>query len=141
MMDKQAKKKFLTADSELMHALEITAEDLIANDNGQLLSHQHEIIRKSDAYSRVSELILGVVFGGIGGIALLGAISTLFTVPINLSATFGIGLFGLIFFLIGLVSIRSRNKTRQAVEGDIANNRLTTIQGIAIVTASERDQK
>ncbi|MCA9915124.1 MAG: hypothetical protein KC496_17335 [Anaerolineae bacterium] len=135
------KKKLLDADGELMNALGITEDDLAANENGVLTPHQVDTLRQSETYNGYGSLLFGFIFGAIG-IATLGVpVSLLFNPPIAWDEFIGVSILGLIFSVIGFIAIALRTVKRRKMDADIANNRLSTMQGIAVVTVGDSDTR
>lgn len=127
------KKKLLSADAELMRALGITDDDLAANEAGQVTQRQREVVEEYDFYQKIGQLFMGGIFGIIGVIALIAAMLEL-TRPGELGADLGFMLFGAIFVVIAFGMIRSRSHKRHTIAMDVLENRVGTMQGIAVVT-------
>ncbi len=135
------KKKLLSADGELMHALGITEDDLTANANGVLTPHQVDDLLHSETYKRYGPLFFGFIFSAIGVAALSVPVNLLFNPPIAWGEFIGTSVLGLIFAGIGFLALAIRTAKRRNIDADIANNRLSTMQGIAVVTTGDNDTK
>ncbi|MGJ3238580.1 MAG: hypothetical protein ACFE0Q_07740 [Anaerolineae bacterium] len=135
------KKKLLSADGELMNALRITEDDLAANENGVLTPHQVATLRQGEAYNGYGSLLFGFIFGAIGVATLSVSVYSLFNPPIAWDEFTGVSVLGLIFSAIGFIALALRRVKRRNMDADIANNRLTTMQGIAVVTAGDNDTR
>jgi hypothetical protein len=135
------KKKLLSADGELMNALRITEDDLAANEKGVLTPHQVDTLRQGEAYKGYGSLVFGFIFGATG-VATLGVpVYSLLNPPIAWGEFIGISVFGLIFFAIGFIVLVLRTVKRRNMDADIANNRLSTMQGVAVVTTGDNDTR
>ena len=62
----QKKKKLTGQQGELMRALDITPDDLIANDDGYVSERQQERVLKRQAYQWQQFKVMTVVFGVLG---------------------------------------------------------------------------
>jgi hypothetical protein len=100
-----------------------------------------DTLRKSEAYNGCGSLVFGFIFGAIGVAALSVPVNLLFNPPIAWGEFIGTSVLGLIFAAIGFIALALRAVKRRNIDADIANNRLSTMQGIAVVTTGDNDTK
>lgn len=130
------KKKLTGQQGELMRALDITHDDLLANDNGVISPAQKETLAKRQNYQWKQYNVVGIVmmlFAFIvPTIALISSEGNL-----DRDGVIGISLMLTIFIGIGLSSLGYGFWKRQQLNADLKNNQVTTTQGIAVVNITE----
>lgn len=126
----QEKKKKLTGQQgELMRALDITMDDLIANDEGYITEEHQESILKGQDYQYQQYNILAGVFTFMS-VVFAGIASA------NTDKLLPLLFMGLFFLVVGLSSGGYGVYKRRKVKAELASNHFETVQGIAVVNVS-----
>lgn len=128
----QKKKKLTGQQGELMRALDISAEDLLANDEGYITDEQRESVPKRQSYAFTQYKVLAGVFSSI---ALIFPVIVFLADDVPAEILF-ISLFFLamatFFGGVGLYQYRR-------LKNDLASGSFQTVQGIAVVNVGESE--
>jgi hypothetical protein len=132
------KKKLTGQQGELMRALDITHDDLRANDNGVISPEQRESLVKRQNYQWKEYNVIGIAMTLFG---LIVPTIAFFASEGNLDrdAVIGISVLVSIFMLIGVTSLGYGFLKRQQLQIDLKNNLVATTQGIAVVNISDEE--
>lgn len=136
----KAKKKLTSVSGELMEALNITPDDLAANNDGYISDHQREALSEPMAGSHGNHYAVGflLMMIALGILVVGGGLSLLFSSPTDgYTILIGTGiLLGVSIFIIFL----GRRK-RYALIDELERNEFATMQGIAIVQLDDNTSK
>ncbi|MGB7340700.1 MAG: hypothetical protein WBC91_17510 [Phototrophicaceae bacterium] len=132
------KKKLTGQQGELMRALDITHDDLRANDNGVISPEQRESLVKRQNYQWKEYNVIGIAMTLFG---LIVPTIAFFSSEGNLDrdAVIGISVLVSIFMLIGVTSLGYGFLKRQQLQTDLNNKQVATTQGIAVVNISDEE--
>lgn len=134
----KGKKKLTTASGELMEALNITPEDLAANNDGYISDHQREALTEIGVGSHGRYTLSGCFLGLLSlPFFVLAGIFAFLSAPTP-DVYLMLVMAGIFFSLAFLLTRIGRHK-RFALAKDLERNEFSTMQGIAIVKIDENN--
>lgn len=125
----EKKKKLTGQQGELMRALDISMDDLIANDEGYITESHRASVIKGQGYQWQQYTILSAVFTSMS-VIFAGIASA------NPDKLLPLLFMGLFFLVVGLSAGGLRIYQQRKVKEALANNRFETVQGIAVVNVT-----
>ncbi|MEL6307509.1 MAG: hypothetical protein AAFR81_07910 [Chloroflexota bacterium] len=134
----KGKKKLTTASGELMQALNITPEDLAANNNGYITDHQREMLSDPNAGSHGNYYAVGCLTSLIGlGFLVVGGVFAFLSAPVT-DLYLMLVMMG-IFLSISVFTIVIGRRKRYALIDELERSAFSTMQGVAIVKLDENN--
>ena len=124
----EKKKKLTGQQGELMRALEISVDDLIANDEGYITEAQRTSLPKREAYQWIGQLIISSIIGSVLLFILLPMILTAMR-EIHPATLSNVTFLFLVTVFIAWHGFISYNR----LKNDLLANKLHTVQGIAVI--------
>lgn len=126
----EKKKKFGGHHGELMRVLEITPDDIEANDAGYISQHQREMIVQRESIQRRQYFVGAIVVAAVA-VFLMGL-----SIPEPEDIRLLFSLAGLLFVVSAALGVVGFGKQKQ-LERELGNNDIATLQGIAVVNISD----
>ena len=127
----QEKKKKLTGQQgELMRALDITMDDLIANDEGIITPQQQETTLKKQAYLWLKYDVSAFLLGATGMIYSVGNLLLTRSILASLTPVVLFLIMATGFYMMGL-------RLQKRIKADLSKNVLQTTQGILVINNQE----
>ncbi|GAB5492573.1 MAG: hypothetical protein Phog2KO_27880 [Phototrophicaceae bacterium] len=128
----EKKKKLTGQQGELMRALEISVDDLMANDEGYITEAQRESLPKRQGYQLLPYKIMGGAFAGF---------ALIFPVLFMLIDDAPPEMLFMSLFFLAIASIAGGFGLYQQrrLKNDLASNEFQTVQGIAVVNIGENE--
>ncbi|MGB7340699.1 MAG: hypothetical protein WBC91_17505, partial [Phototrophicaceae bacterium] len=129
------KKKLTGQQGELMRVLDITHDDLHANDNGTITPAQQASVLKRQGYQLKTPTIFATVFAMLGILMTLG----IFFEQRAEGDVSVIGVIAVLSFFLAAAAIPALFAfwKRQSLKNELASNQVATTQGIAVVSIGE----
>ena len=129
----EKKKKYGGQHGELMRVLDITPEDIAANDAGYISEHQREVVNQREGHQRRQYILAGIVMALIAvvfmGVSLIDPDDVQVWILLSslmLSLSLFLGGFGFVM--------------RQQLQNELNKGKVATVQGIAVVVLEEDKQ-
>lgn len=128
-MAEDKKKKKTGQQAELMRVLDVTPDDLMANDQGIITEAQRQTFVANQQYRwKQSQQVL-IPFS----LAALVMIVFSFLIPDGV----GLSILGSIFAVLGAVAYLDIARKKGLIANELSRNQLETVQGVAVVNRTE----
>jgi len=129
-MMQEKKKKLTGQQGELMRALDITMDDLIANDEGIITPQQQETTLKKQAYLWLKYDVSAFLLGATGMIYSVGNLLLTRSILASLTPVVLFLIMATGFYMMGL-------RLQKRIKADLSKNVLQTTQGILVINNQE----